>query len=89
MDPSAPEGLDLNSQAVVFPGLGDYQRVLQSDEAPTRHVAASMLWRHVVAADLQAKVQVAVDPRPVPASLLIRRDQGLRAVVEVLRVPGP
>ena len=45
MDPPAPEGLDLNSQAAVFPGLGDYQRVLQSDEAPARRRSG----KHVVA----------------------------------------
>ena len=45
MDPPAPEGLDLNSQAAMFPGLGDYQRVLQSDEAPVRRRSG----KHVVA----------------------------------------
>ncbi|KAE8779592.1 hypothetical protein D1007_47384 [Hordeum vulgare] len=36
LDPSAPGGLDLNSEAATFPTSSEYQHVLQPQEAPPR-----------------------------------------------------
>ena len=45
VDPPVPGGLDLNSEAAAFPGLPEYQHVLQSQEAPPRRRSG----KHVVA----------------------------------------
>ncbi|KAE8808553.1 hypothetical protein D1007_14941 [Hordeum vulgare] len=45
LDPPAPGGLDLNSEAAAFPTLSEYQHVLQPQEAPPRRRSG----KHVVA----------------------------------------
>ncbi|KAE8814934.1 hypothetical protein D1007_07641 [Hordeum vulgare] len=45
VDPPAPGGLDLKSEAAAFPSLAEYQHVLQSEEVPPRR----RIGKHVVA----------------------------------------